>query len=219
MERTIRITGTGKMSVKPDLITCSIKSSGLDPDYEKAVELSAEESKKVRESIASAGLDAEELRTTSFDINAEYSYISDNRSGRDHKVFNGYRYRHSMRIEFPNDNRILGRVFYALSHCPVEIDFSIGYTVSDTDSVKNSLLKKATADSRRKAEILAEAAGVKLGPVQKIDYSWDAMQIFSDIGDGQSYGATFSSSAEYDVDFNFDDIDVEDTVTIVWAIE
>lgn len=207
------------MSVKPDLITCSIKLSGLDQDYENAVERSAEESEQVRKSIASAGLRAEDLKTTSFDINAEYSYSRERTNGQEHKIFEGYHFRHVMYIEFPNDNRLFGRVLYALSHCPVEIDFSIGYTVSDIDSVKNSLLEKATADSRRKAGILAAAAGVRLGQVRQIDYSWDEMKISSTVGNGRNFAKSVSAAGEYEVDFNFNDIDVEDTVTIVWEIE
>lgn len=217
MERTIRITGTGKLSVRPDQIKCTINLSGLDPDYEKAVQRSTEESKKVKESIESAGLDAAELKTTSFKVDAEYSYRKS--YGTEQRVFDGYRFHHSMKIEFPNDNKILGRVLYALSHCPAEIEFSIGYTVSDIDSVKNKLLEKAVADSKRKAEILAGAAGVRLGQILKIDYSWDEMRIYSTLGSWQNYEEPCSAGAAYDVDFNFDDIDAQDTVTIIWEIE
>lgn len=219
MERTIRIKGTGKASVKPDRIVCSIKLSGLDSDYEKAVKRSADESEQVRESIASAGLDLKDLKTSSFDVDTEYSYCKDKKRGTETTVLEGYRYRHFMSIEFPNDNKILGKVLFVLSHCPAELVFSISYTVSDTESVKNRLLEKATADSRRKAEILAGAAGVKLGQILQIDYSWREMQISAELGGMQNYAKSVCVGDGYDIDFNADDIDVEDTVTIVWEIE
>lgn len=219
MERTIRITGTGKVSVKPDRIVCDIKLSGLDSDYEKAVKRSADESEQVRESIASAGLDSKEVKTSSFDVDTEYSYYKDKKKGIETKVLDGYRYHHFMSIEFPNDNKILGKVLFALSHCPVELVFSIGYTVSDTESVKNHLLEKATADSRRKAEILAGAAGVKLGQILQIDYSWGEMKISTGFGEMRNYAKSVSVEGGYDIDFNAGDIDIEDTVTIVWEIE
>lgn len=219
MERTIRITGTGKVSVKPDQIACSIKLSGLDPDYENAIKRSVEESEQVKESIESAGLDPKELKTSYFDVDTKYSYYKDEKKGTETSVFEGYRYRHNMSIEFPNDNKILGKVLFALSHCPAELIFSISYTVSDTEPVKNRLLEKATADSRRKAEILACAAGVKLGQILQIDYSWGEMRLSARLGEMQNFKLLDTVKTGYDIDFNADDIDVKDTVTIVWEIE
>ncbi len=44
----------------------------------------------------------------------------------------GYRFIHAMQIKFPNDAERLGRIFRALSGCPVPVVFSVGYTVQDT---------------------------------------------------------------------------------------
>ena len=71
MERTIRVTGKGKISVKPDLIQLNINAGEVYQDYSEAVKKSAEETEIVREALNSAGLDPKELKTVSFGIDTE----------------------------------------------------------------------------------------------------------------------------------------------------
>lgn len=93
----------------------------------------------------------------------------------------GYKYVHRMKIEFPADNQRLGKMLYALAHCPVSPEFSIEYTVSDPETSKNELLGKAVKDSLKKASVLAEASDVKLGKIINIDYSWARLNLFRDL--------------------------------------
>lgn len=60
----------------------------------------------------------------------------------------------------------------ALAHCAVSPEFSIEYTVSNPEAAKNKLLGEAVKDSMSKAGVLAAAAGVTLGDIVNIDYSW-----------------------------------------------
>ena len=102
----------------------------------------------------------------------------------------------------------------------MEVEFTIHYTISHPEDVKNELLKKAVADSRAKAEILAESAGVKLGEIERIDYSWGELQIVSQPVEGFMTKSLLAKPDEsYDIDIEADDIDVDDTVTIEWRIE
>ena len=85
---------------------------------------------------------------------------------------------HRMKLEFPADNKRLGKILYALAHCSVSPEFTIEYTVADPGKSKNELLGAAVKDSQAKASVLAEAAGVNLGKIINIDYSW------GDVADG-----------------------------------
>ena len=65
-----------------------------------------------------------------------------------------------------------------------------------------------------------KAAGVSLGEIKSIDYSWGEIKIFSkplDFGSCDMLLAEAEPKA-YDIDIEADDIDVQDTVTIVWEI-
>lgn len=222
MNRRIRVTGKGKISVKPDTICLDITAKGVYPDYDQAVEESAKQTATLRKAIQMSGLNPEDLKTSSFHIDAEYESYRD-KNDNYKKRFVGYAYHHQTTIKFPLDNKQLGRTLFALAHCPVKTEFSMRYTVSDTVAVKNDLLKKAIADSTTKAHILAESAGVTLGSVISIDYSWGEVQIYSQpIREMRCFSVTSmleKAPPSYDIDMEADDIDVTDTVTLEWEIE
>ena len=51
MGRTMRVTGKGKLSVKPDTICLTIEVQGVFPDYEKTIKESADWTKEVTEDL------------------------------------------------------------------------------------------------------------------------------------------------------------------------
>ena len=219
MERNIRVSGKGKLSVRPDTICLAIEAEGVSPDYEKTIKESADQTKVLRESLEKSGLSGKELKTKHFSIQSEYESYRDKNDNYKRR-FTGYKFEHHTEIKFPNDNEQLGRTLYELSHCPVEVEFSICYTVSNPEDVRNELLRKAVKDSRVKAEILAESAGVNLGEIKRIDYSWGELQIVSHpIDKFMAKPMLLESRASYDIDIEAHDIDVDDTVTIEWELK
>ena len=221
MERTIRVTGKGKLSVKPDTIRISIDASGIFKEYDITVKRSAEETGILRETVKRAGLDPKNLKTIRFDIDTEYESYRD-KKGNYQRKFIGYRYTHRLYIQFPNDNEQLGRVLYELANSNIQVEFSLCHTVKDVVAVKNELLGKAVEDSKIKAEVLSKAAGVSLGEIKTIDYSWGELEIYSepirhlDMLDADGVKMEKTS---YDIDIEADNIDVQDTVTVVWGIK
>ena len=220
MERMIRVTGKGKVSVKPDMIQLGIEAGGLYSEYYEAVKKSAKETTLIRNAITAAGIDPKGLKTDRFSVNTEYENYQD-RNNNWKRRFAGYKYEHAMHILFPNDNKVLGKVLYELSVCPAKVEFSIRYTVSDTEEVKNAVLEKSVTDSKKKALSLTKAAGVELGDIVTIDYSWGKLEIYSDTMNNmmlKDCSIDIGGDHSYDVDIDADDIDVEDTVTVIWEI-
>lgn len=218
MERNIRLSGKGKLSVRPDTICLAIEAEGVYPDYEKTIKESADQTKVLRESLEKSGLSGKELKTKHFSIQSEYESYRDKNDNYKRR-FVGYKFEHHTEIKFPNDNEQLGRTLYELSHCPVEVEFSICYTVSNPEDVRNELLRKAVKDSKVKAEILAESAGVNLGEIKRIDYSWGELQIVSHpIDKFMAKPMLLEPRASYDIDIEANNIDVDDTVTIEWEL-
>lgn len=215
MERTIRVKGKGKISVKPDTIKITIKAEGLCWNYDETIEQSTKETRILRDALKNVGLDPKNLKTTYFSIDSKYESYRDKNDDYKEK-FVGYKYEHRTYIKFENDNKILGKVLYELAHCDVKVKFDINYTVKDKEKVKNDLLEKAVKDSTTKAKVLAKASGVKLKEILNIDYSWGEIDIYSSPMDDLMVREAKSS---YDIDIEADDIDVQDTVTITWIIE
>ena len=133
----------------------------------------------------------------------------------------GYKYVHRMKIEFPAENERLGKMLSALAHCPVEPEFSIEYTVADPEAVKNELLGNAVKDSMKKAVVLAEASEVKLGKIIHIDYSWEEIDFVSKPFREMSLRCCAEDEDDavaYKMDIEPDNIDMTDTVTVVWEL-
>ncbi len=220
MERTIRVTGKGKIAVKPDTIRLMMDMSGIQETYEKAMELSTKQTEALRECFHNLGFDKSELKTLSFGINTKYEgYEAEDKSWKNR--FAGYEFKHSMKIEFASDNDLLGKVLYALAHESVAPEFRIVYTIKDVEASKNLLLGKAVLDSKEKAKVLAEAAGVSLGEIVMINYSWDEIEFVSSPMQRmmKPMVAECCTTNSYDINIEADDIEVSDTVTVIWSIQ
>lgn len=216
MERTIRVKGKGNISVKPDMIRIDIIANEVCKEYDEVIEKSALCIKKIKETVGRAGISDKELKTVKFDVDSNYESYRD-KNGNYKSRLVGFQYSQKFYIQFPNDNSQLGKILYELSHCDINIEFSIKHTVKDITVVKNELLAKAVEDSKIKAEILSKAFGVILGDIINIDYSWGEIEIYSE--PIQNYYLAESTISEpYNIDIEADDIDVQDTVTIVWEI-
>ena len=220
MERTIRVTGKGKMNVKPDTIELNIFVSKAYPEYAEAMEASAEMTEVLKAAAERAGFDPRDLKTTGFSINMNYEGVYDEKGNWKNK-FAGYRYDHNLALRFDADNVKLGKMLWELSDCGADAEISINHTVKDPEPVRNELLAKAVKDSRTKAEVLAAASGVSLGDIISVDYSWGEMQIYNRTVDNLTFGSNSKISMteeSFDMDIEADDIHIRDTVTVIWEI-
>ena len=217
-KRTIRVTGKGQLRVKPDMTRIMLSLEGLYPEYGEALRRSAEDTEKIKELLTGLGFARTDLKTLNFNVDTEYERYQERNTYK--QRFVGYKYRHQMKVEFDSDNARLGKVLYALAKCPLQPEFRLSYTVKDPEAAKNELLGKAVADAKAKAQTLTKAAGVMLKDIQSINYSWaqinfevepmSRMLMRSD--------CAVNGADSYDIDIEPDDIQVSDTVTILWEI-
>lgn len=221
MNRQIRVTGKANISATPDMMRLTMDIGSVKASYDKAVKKSTEDTEELRECFKKLGFDGKALKTLSFSIDTKYeSYRDKNNDWKSR--FEGYEYSHKLKMEFPSDNKKLGECLYALAHLKCVPEFRISLFVKDVDSVKNELLGKAVADSKIKAEVLTKAAGVTLGDIISMDYSWGHIELYTEPVDKlmcMEMPSTDIINSISDMDIEPDDIDVTDTVTVVWEIK
>lgn len=217
--RTIRITGKGQIKVKPDMTRITMTLTGVFKEYGETLRHSSEDTEALKDVLSAFGFERSDLKTLSFNVDTEYESYRD--KNNDYKQrFIGYRFNHILKVEFESDNDRLGKILYALANCKVRPEFRISYTVKNPEATKNLLLGKAVADAKEKAAVLTQAAGVALKEIQSIDYSWGEI----DFEYSPMRGAMLMECCEapmaksYDLDIEPDDIEVSDTVTVVWEI-
>lgn len=220
MNKTMKITGKGKVSVKPDIIRLNMTMEESYKEYEVTLSQSSKTTKILKELFVFLGFKKDDLKTRSFDIDTKYeSYKANNQSWKKRLI--GYTYTHHMLIEFNADNKKLGEILYTLAHSVITPEISIEYTVSDPEKYKDELLKNAIEDSKHKAEVLANAANVELGDIVSIDYSWSEINFVSEPIQNFAFASAENTRDRtgYDIDIEADDIDVADTVTVIWNIK
>ncbi len=225
MEKTIRVTGRGQVAVPPDRIRLKFSLEERKDTYQEAVRASKQSVDEIRDLFVKLGFDGKELKTESFQIEAVFERET-NKKKEWVRVFKRYEYSHSLKIEFDLDHELLGKILGRVSRCEFHPEFKILYTVKDREAVKNTLLENAVKDSKAKAEILAKAAGMKLGEIASIDYSWGEIELVN-----STYGKLLDTMrlCEDEADDYYcddepmqlepDDITASDTVTIIWKLE
>lgn len=221
--KTIRVTGTGNVTIKPDIAIINLHFDNILPTYELALKSSADDVSVVKDAIAEAGVDRDSLKTTSFDIDTHYHSVKDER-GNYKSVFDGYKYSQSLRFQFNVDNKLLGSILFQLSKLNINVEFNLRYGIKDTESAKNLLISNAIKDAMKKASIIAKAANVELDEIIDINYSWVDFEFHTrsyDIEDGEfcKCCAKPETGAHYDIDIEPEDINRSDNVTIVYSIK
>ena len=219
-KREIVVKGTGKVSASPDLLVIDLNHEVVEPEYDKAMLVATEHLDALRAAVVSAGHDKKSLKTTQFNVNTKYESYRD-KSNNYKQKFVGYCCTHGLRLEFDLDMKRLGVTLGAIADCPARPRFSIKFSVKDPTAVSEQLLENAVENAKRKAEVLAKSAGVKLGAIKRIDYNWSEHHLYS-----QTDFCLAESAADYSespralaMDIEPDDIDVSDNVTVIWFME
>lgn len=218
-ERTIKVTGKGNLKVRPDMTRITMTLEGQAKEYDKILELSSKETGMLKDLLEKQGFDKSDVKTLNYKVDTKYeSYKT--ATGNWKERFIGYTYKHVVKVEFDSDNARLGKILYALANAKdIHPEFRISYTVKDKEASKNLLLGKAIEDAKSKATILTSAAGITLKDIKTIDYSWGEIAFESSPMRGAMLCESMRKAGDsLDMDIEPDDIEVSDTVTVVWEI-
>jgi len=213
--RELVVKGIGKAAASPDLIVLAMNIETTEPEYEKAMQRGASVLDALRAAVVSAGHDGKDLKTASFNINATYESYKVKETWK--QRFVGYTCSHGLKLEFDLDMPKLGVTLGAIAGCDASPNFKIKFGVKDPSAVSEQLLESAVENAKWKATVLAKAAGVKLGAIQRIDYNWSDIHLHSDTDFMLREAAPRYMAL--DIDIEPEDINVSDTATVVWAIE
>ena len=219
MNRLLTVKGIGRATTKPDMVIVGINLTVTTPEYPQTMDAATKDIEALRVALCGIGYEREALKTTDFNISTEYENKRQP-SGEYFRRFMGYKCTHALKLEIDFDMKQLGETLAAVSACGVKPELQISFSVKDKSAVNTALLESAITNAKDKAAILAKAGGVKLGSIQHIDYSWGELRLYSHTRphfDGLEEMTVMSEAAMIDIEP--EDITVDDSVTVVWAIE
>ncbi len=217
--RTITIKGTGKVSARPDMIILSILIEERAMEYADAMERAAKRIEALEGAAAAMGFQRGELKTISFNVDTAYENQPDG-SGSYQSVFAGYAAAYRFRLAFDFDSGRLAGMLSALAESIAAPELSIDFTVKEPSKLEEELLACIAHDAVEKAECLCHAAGVELGQLLSIDYSWGRQDLNSRTryADEQTVLPMMVRNMKLMPNIEPDEIELIDTASFVWEI-
>ncbi len=162
MERTIRVNGSGKATLKSN---CVVLSLTFEEKEKKNADAVANVPKKVdllNSTLKGCGLKPDCTKTVRYNVRSGFSLKTDSKS-QTKRVFDGFIYEHEMTVEFDFDKGLLYKVLTSISYNLSNPELDVSFAVKDNGTAYEEVLRDAVKDARIKAEILCEASGARLG--------------------------------------------------------
>lgn len=219
-KRTISVKGIGKAKARPDCIVLTLSLRAANKDYVKTTVIGAQQLEMLQESVEDAGFSKDDLKTTSFSVEARYETEERYENNRTvyHKIFVEFECLHELKLAFDMDLEKLREAIEAIGRCLSQPQISISFTIKDVATIRDEVLRTAAEDAKRKAQILCDASGVTLGKLININYNWDEVHINHYLETEMSCAGGMSEMAPQ-YNFTPDDIEAGDTVSFLWEIE
>ena len=164
----LSVIGIATTMEKPDKVIVSLGVETTNKTANIALTANSNIMNKVIDVLKTTGVRENETSTSSFNISPNYNYSQS--SGNTGRIIVGFTVSNSIQIESPNTQNVSKWIDTAIA-AGANIINNIDFTLSDKklQDIKTSLIKKAIADARTKADIAASAAGLKVIGVKSIN--------------------------------------------------
>jgi uncharacterized protein YggE len=162
----IETTGESSASAKPDIAVVTIGVQSVAEAAQAALADNSKATQGVIDAVKSAGVDAKDIQTSDFSIWPRMSIPGKNDTKPPAIV--GYTVANRVTVT-EHDIARLGDVLDKAVSAGANSINGVQFGVTDASKLLDEARKAAFADARRKAEIYAAEAGVKLGPLIELD--------------------------------------------------
>ncbi|AUH34836.1 SIMPL domain-containing protein [Paracoccus tegillarcae] len=156
----ISVTGEGEALTQPDIATINLGVTTQADTAAAAMEQNSAQQTAVFEALAEAGIEGRDIQTSGLNLTPVTDY---SREGQPPQV-SGYRAQNMVTVRV-RDLDSLGATLDTLVTAGTNEINGITFGRDDSDQVQDDARRDAVADARHRAEIMAEAAGLTLGPV------------------------------------------------------
>jgi len=163
---TLTAFGNGSVSAAPDIAIVSLGVVSEADNAKDALTANATDMTAVIKTITEAGIKTEDVATSGLFVEPIYSDASRSTDGQ--SKITGYRVSNQVTVRIVDlsaSGPLLDKVITAGANRVNGISFEIG----EAEALRDAAIKAAIVEARRKAELMAEAAGVKLGAIQSVN--------------------------------------------------
>ncbi|MFN2429204.1 MAG: SIMPL domain-containing protein [Cryomorphaceae bacterium] len=209
----IKVKGEAVVSAVPENMELTIPMEVSDSSYEACNEKVAQMYNELQRALIKSGIDESKITSIGISVRPDYHY-----QGRGEKKLIGYNGNVSMQIDEKHTDKNLNAILKTLRNDKFSFGYSVSFDLSDSqrDFMREEAIVKATADARKKAELLASSLSVGLAQIREISYG------FSDQGTSplvyRSEAKMMDSSGMEDVEINARKIEITRQVSVTWNI-
>ncbi len=205
--RTITVSGTGKVTLTPDIAYITIGVNTQNASAKDAVAQNTAQAQAVINVIKKAGVADKDIQTTDFSIYPQQQYDNNGKLTGILYVVNNSVY------VTVRDLTKLGDLLDAVVQSGANNINNITFDVADKTDALAQARKAAVAEAAKQAGELTSATGVKLGDVQTISYSDSTPPIVVPMA------KTFDVAQGASVPIQSGSMQISTTVTIVYLLK
>ncbi len=160
--RQITVNGTGTVTVDPDVVYVQFGVETTGKTASEAMNRNATIFASVKDALRKAGIAEKDIQTVQFSTFPEYDY-----NDKQGPKLTGYRVQNIVRVTY-RDLKNVGSLLDQLSAAGINRVDSLTFGSEKMDQYTATALTRAVQDARAKADVLAQAAGVKVKEVISI---------------------------------------------------
>ena len=160
-ETKINVSGTGEVRVSADTAVISLGINARDKDVLKAQQKANETIAAIRAALIAEGVKEEDINTEYLNIYVSYDY----QNGEEELT--AYNASSTLAIKV-TDMESTGSLIDAAFAAGANTLNGISFFASDTKEAETEALKIAVEDAKAKAEVLAQASGLKITGIENI---------------------------------------------------
>lgn len=168
LPRTISVSGQGKAGTPPDMATIRTGVVTQAATAREALAANNRAMEKVMSVLKQRNIAGKDIQTSGFSVYPEYARQSGSQRGGPRKnEITGYRVTNNVSVKVRNLPR-LGEILDGLVQAGSNQLSGVAFGLSDPRAITNDARKDAIDDARARAELYAQATGVKVGKVISI---------------------------------------------------
>lgn len=169
--RVITTSGIGTVEAPPDLATIRIGVTHEARIASEALDMTSDSMRRILARLSDQGIEARDMQTSGLSLQPVWSR-SANTPNEPRKI-TGFVARNGLSLRVRNLGD-LGAILDTVVQDGANTFEGLSFSIADTDAAMEKARAEAVKTAMRKAQQLAQAAGITLGPIQSISESGGA---------------------------------------------
>jgi len=162
---SISVDGTGEVVALPDVASFNFTVDETSESVDSAQKMATEKNNKTLEYLKSQGIEDKDIKTLSYNINPKYEWQEGPRTtgfyNPGKNVLIGYEVTQNTDVKI-RDTKKAGEILAGIGGIGISNVSGLQFKVDDDEALKAEVRTKAITDSKKKADDIAKALGVKI---------------------------------------------------------